>query len=294
MKTVGMSPDRTVSVVIPVFNRAAVVVAAVESVLMQELPDGNWALDLVIVDDASEDDLGASLAEFENRARVVRHSINAGAAAARNTGIAAARGTYVAFLDSDDVWLPGKLRVQLRHMLTRNWPACCTAFQMTRPGRSNVICPTYRKSELELGDMVWGCYFVPGSTMIARRAVLDEIGPADPAFRRLEDWDWSIRYAMRFRLGFIPEALTRHNPSGYSNSEVYLAAIELMRSKHLSEMPPELRRQFAAAIDIHQASASFRGGKWVAAVRPVLQSLMKVPFGNVALTTVLHNRLGTN
>jgi glycosyltransferase involved in cell wall biosynthesis len=262
--------------------------------LAQELPDGDWALDLVIVDDASVDDLGSSLARFGDRVRIVRHPANEGAAAARNTGIAAARGAYVAFLDSDDVWLPGKLRAQLPYMLAENLPACCTAFRMTRAHGAELTCPVYRKPELNLADMVWGCYFVPGSTMIARRAVLDEIGPADPAFRRLEDWDWSIRYALRYPMGFIHEPLTRHSPSGYANRKIYLAALDRMQSKHFSEIPPHLRRQFAAAIDIHRASAFYRSGEWMAVAWPLLRSLMKVPLGNIALTTVLHNRLGAD
>jgi glycosyltransferase involved in cell wall biosynthesis len=289
-----MRADRTITVVIPVFNRAKVLGAAVESALAQELPDIDWDIDLIVVDDASDDDVAFSLSGFRDRLRIIRQATNLGAAAARNTGIAAARGDYVAFLDSDDVWLPGKLRTQVPQMLAANWPASCTAFYMARTGAADLICPTYRQSELGLADMVWGCFFGPGSTLIVRREVFEAIGTADPAFRRLEDWDWSIRYATRYPMGFVPQALARHFPSRFADKKIFLAALDRLQSKHSDELPPHLRRQFAAAIDIHRASAFYRSGERMSVLWPLLQSLWKVPFGNIALTTILHNRLGAN
>ena len=92
-----------VSAIIPVFNRAATVGAALRSILDQP----SVPLEVVVVDDGSADDLAGALAPFAGAPlRVIRHPANAGAAAARNTGIAAASGEWIALLDSDDVWLP--------------------------------------------------------------------------------------------------------------------------------------------------------------------------------------------
>lgn len=107
------SPER-VSVVMPAWNAAATIERSIESVLTQD----HAHLELVVVDDGSTDataDIVTRLATGDARVRLLRQA-NAGVAAARNAGIAAASGRYLAFLDSDDWWYPGKLRRQLACM----------------------------------------------------------------------------------------------------------------------------------------------------------------------------------
>ena len=95
-----------VSVIIPAYNRAHLVGRAIASVFAQSYRN----FEIIVVDDASTDDLAATLAEAGGlQLRCITHPRNRGAAAARNTGIAAASGEFVAFLDSDDVWFPDKL-----------------------------------------------------------------------------------------------------------------------------------------------------------------------------------------
>lgn len=97
-----------VSVVIPTYNRATLLPAAVESVLRQTLPPA----EILIIDDGSTDDTAAVCAGFPEVVRYIRQE-NSGVSAARNRGIRDARGEYVAFLDSDDLWEPEKLEVQI-------------------------------------------------------------------------------------------------------------------------------------------------------------------------------------
>lgn len=95
---------RTVSVIIPTFNRAAAVRAAIDSALSQEpAPD-----EVIVIDDGSTDSTPETLASYGDRIVAIRRE-NGGAGAARNTGIARATGDWLAFLDSDDLWLPGRL-----------------------------------------------------------------------------------------------------------------------------------------------------------------------------------------
>lgn len=97
-----------VSVVIPSYNRAYIVGHAIESVLRQTYKN----VEVVVIDDGSSDDTKSVVTAFDERVRYI-YQPNAGIAVARNSGIAAARGEFVAFLDSDDVWLPWKLEAQL-------------------------------------------------------------------------------------------------------------------------------------------------------------------------------------
>jgi glycosyltransferase involved in cell wall biosynthesis len=99
-----------VSVILPTYNRLRTLPDAISSVLTQSVRD----LELIVVDDASSEDIGGLIADIgDPRLVYVRRPANGGAGAARNTGLAHARGQYIAFQDSDDLWLPGKLEFQL-------------------------------------------------------------------------------------------------------------------------------------------------------------------------------------
>ncbi len=99
-----------VSIIIPAFNRAGSLKKSIPSVLAQSFRD--W--ELIVVDDCSRDDTAAVVASFQDsRIRLITQSQNGGAARARNTGVEAALGTWIAFLDSDDAWMPDKLAQQL-------------------------------------------------------------------------------------------------------------------------------------------------------------------------------------
>ena len=101
-----------VSVVIPVYNRASLVRRAVDSVLQQDTP----AAEVIVVDDGSTDGTAPVLASYGGAIRVLRQE-NQGVSAARNHGVAASGGALIAFLDSDDRWLPGKLSCQAAYMI---------------------------------------------------------------------------------------------------------------------------------------------------------------------------------
>ncbi|RVU34109.1 glycosyltransferase family 2 protein [Hwanghaeella grinnelliae] len=105
-----MTTDDLVSVIIPVFNREKTIRAAVDSVLLQS--HGN--IEVLVVDDCSSDRTREVVEAIpDKRVRLIPREKNGGAGAARNAGIAAAKGDYIAFQDSDDLWLPGKLERQI-------------------------------------------------------------------------------------------------------------------------------------------------------------------------------------
>jgi glycosyltransferase involved in cell wall biosynthesis len=132
-----------VSVVVPCFNRASLIEGALRSVLDQSFTD--W--ELIVVDDASRDNLAATLRAYtaDPRIRCICHPVNRGVSAARNTGVAAARGRFVAFLDSDDAWLPGKLAQQVAAVMAAPEPDrvfCVTRTRVVMPGGWERLRPT--------------------------------------------------------------------------------------------------------------------------------------------------------
>jgi len=280
----------SVSVVIPVFNRAHSIGRAIESALQQQ--GSIRSVNVVVVNDGSSDDLKGALAPYGDRVRLLEHQTNLGAAAARNTGVAAARDELIAFLDSDDVWLPGKLDTQVAVMQRRGWRASCTACWLHRDGRAPVISPRYREGPLTLDHLVWGCFVSPGSTLVFDRALADEVGPLYADLSRLEDWDWLLRYCRRYPLGFVADPFARVAASSFTDTEKLLAAIVLIRERHLKHLPQPLRRHFAAALDMEKAAALYRAGGRLSVVVPLLSSLMRVPVGHQGAAAILRNRLG--
>jgi teichuronic acid biosynthesis glycosyltransferase TuaG len=127
------SPDSTfekdlVSIVTPAYKAAKFVSETIESVIAQDYP--HW--EMLVVDDRSPDDTAEVVARHSSadpRVKLIRQAQNGGAATARNAALEAARGRYVAFLDSDDVWLPGKLSRQLRFMSEQGAGLSFTAFR---------------------------------------------------------------------------------------------------------------------------------------------------------------------
>lgn len=119
-----------VSVVMPAYRCAGTIGQAIESVLMQDVP-----LELLIVVDGPDAKLEKALEPYRKDKRVLIfwNEVNLGAAESRNRGIARARGAYVAFLDGDDLWMPGKLKKQLEAMARSSAVLCATARELMRP-----------------------------------------------------------------------------------------------------------------------------------------------------------------
>ena len=126
-----MTAPPAVSVMIPVHNRRDPIARAVDSVLAQTFRD----FELIVVDDGSDDGTGEVLAAYGDRLTVIRQE-RAGVSAARNRGVAASRGPLLAFLDSDDWWLPEKLAAQVEFFRTRPDAALCQTEELwLRNGR---------------------------------------------------------------------------------------------------------------------------------------------------------------
>ena len=119
-----------VSVVMPAYNCAASIGDSIESVLCQDVP-----LELIVVNDRSPDDLDAAMEKYLSDERVVyvTNQVNMGAAMSRNRAMEMARGKYIAFLDSDDIWLPGKLKKQVELLEQSGNVLCCTARALMTP-----------------------------------------------------------------------------------------------------------------------------------------------------------------
>ena len=123
--------DGLVSVIMPSWNTADLIGESIRSVQAQTYPD--W--ELIIVDDCSTDDTAAVVAAFDDeRIRFFENETNSGAALSRNRGLREARGEWIAFLDSDDLWMPDKLEKQIAFMRANDYPLSYTEYDKIDEG----------------------------------------------------------------------------------------------------------------------------------------------------------------
>ena len=203
----GNAATPAVSVVIPLYNKAAFVHRAVGSVFAQSFED----LEVVVVDDGSTDGGGASVAAIEDRRLRLIRQANAGVAAARNAGIGAALGRWVAFLDADDTWHPDRLARQLAALLRAPdvvWAA--GAFVTTGRGRMRQAPqtpdawfaePDVLKDALLILGAGWALWT---GTVMVRRDVLAQLGGFDPMLKVGEDiYLWARLAVQHPRLVYV-------------------------------------------------------------------------------------------
>jgi glycosyltransferase involved in cell wall biosynthesis len=278
-----------VSVVIPCHNRAAKLQHAVGSVLGQQLAPG-VALEMIVVDDASEPPIAAVP---EANARVVRLERNLGPAGARNRGIAAATGEYLAFLDSDDAWLPDKLARQLtlaaelerEHDMALQAIVCGFVWPNRITGAPEARIPRPPSSGAELAS---GCWFSPGSTLLIHRSAFERVGPLDERLRRLEDLDWFIRFGrLRGRLHVVPAVGALIVPSHSAGIEALAAPVAVLREKFIASgevaLQPAVRRRLRAYLRMEQCAAAQVERNWPAVLWHLAISQALVPRPRLAL-----------
>jgi glycosyltransferase involved in cell wall biosynthesis len=188
-----------ISVIIPAYNRAWTLRAALDSVLRQEYP----AFEVLAIDDGSTDETPELLREYESRIRVLRQP-NRGVSAARNRGIAAARGSLIAFLDSDDRWLPGKLAAQAAFFEANPEALICQTEELwVRNGvRVNPRRRHQKRSGMIFEPSLALCLVSPSAVMV-RRSLFDEIGLFDESLPACEDYDLWLRVSRKYPVHLV-------------------------------------------------------------------------------------------
>jgi len=193
-----------VSVVIPTYNRKEMVQEAVESVLSQTYQD----FELIVVDDGSEDGTGEVLREKFGERIIYLYQKNQGVSRARNRGIETSRGKYIAFLDSDDLWLKKKLERQVQFMQQNPEAMICYTDEIWI--RRGVRVNPKKKHAKHSGWIYPQCLplcIISPSSVLMRRELLEEVGGFDPEFPVCEDYDLWLRVALRYPIHLIPEKL---------------------------------------------------------------------------------------
>jgi glycosyltransferase involved in cell wall biosynthesis len=274
-----------ISVVIPVFNGEHTIKRALDSVFAQTFSE----LEVIVVDDASTDGTAGLVAQYnDKRLTLVRCAENLGAGAARNKGIAQARGKWVAFLDADDAWKPEKLMRQVELLRSSSKPvgACATGYDIEKNGRRFAVILNLMPHRFRY-DILFGCTISPGSTLMVERSVFDRVGTFDEKFRRLEDWDWLLRFSEHYDMEFVPNPMAdiyitwNKSPDGTKGTDLVIAGIRRMKKKHASRLGFWSGLQFRSSLLVEHAAVLHRAGRPLGAIFYVGLALIIYPARNI-------------
>lgn len=291
----------TISVILPTYNRSGCLVAAMTSVLTQSHED----LELIVVDDASTEDIeGVVRSVDDHRISYVRRTRNGGAAAARNTGLGHAKGDYIAFQDSDDLWLPGKLQRQLA--LFSSNPSTVGVVTGAKivygrdhkwnygPGR--VAYAPIPEGRLRLGEDQLGRLLTENrislQNALFRKNCIPDAEWFDVCARANEDWDFAIRLAQHTSiyediepvvLGFISaDSISTNRRKGI---------IGLLRILRKNREVLSSRKKQRSLMLINAARYFYTVGKTKRAIRFLTAALKDYPLHADLIGSIFLNKL---
>ena len=220
-----------VSVIIPTYNRAAMVTEAVKSVLTQEMTD----FELIVIDDGSTDKTGKRLSGFGSRLKYYQQE-NAGVSAARNCGLALSTAPLVAFLDSDDLWLPAKLRVQYNYMTEHPEVYICQTEEVWwRNSRRINPKKHHRKPSGDIFRRSLNLCLVSPSAVMMRRELFEKVGYFDEDLPAAEDYDLWLRVSVDHAVPLLPNPLVIKR-GGHSGQLSARSGIDRYRIRALKKL----------------------------------------------------------
>lgn len=196
-----------ISVVIPTYNRSYYLRETLDSVFAQTYKD----IEIIVVDDGSTDNTQEAIRKYLDRI-VYIYKDNGGQGSARNVGIKIAKGEYIAFLDSDDLWLPHKLQVQVAHMDSHpEWGMAFSLYESIDDA-NRTIGKWIRPKWTSYDTLLLRGNIIPILTVMVRRRVFDEVGMFDESREiiAVEDYVMWLRIGLKYKIGFIDAILARY------------------------------------------------------------------------------------
>ncbi|MUK67962.1 glycosyltransferase family 2 protein [Aliivibrio fischeri] len=228
-----------VSIVTPAFNSSEFIIYTYESIKSQSI--SNW--ELLITDDCSSDNtlnVLKKLSETDNRVKVFKNKINSGAAVSRNNSISHSKGKYIAFIDSDDLWLPSKLETQIEFMENNLVDFSFTSYELVDSNGFllNKIVDCHGIKSVSYDDMLRKKATLGCSTVMLRRTAFDDISM--PLIRTGQDYGlWLKLLKTGVNAYLIPDVLTQYRilPDSISRNKMKKAKRQWQIYREIEKLP---------------------------------------------------------
>ena len=286
-----------VSIIIPTYNRAEFLRSAIDSALKQTFND----FEIIVCDDKSTDHTRDVASDFaDDRIKYMINEGKKGPSATRNTAILSSEGEYIAFLDDDDEWLPDKLKRQVtlldfsssnicgvysnRNLIDRNSDKILSDDPGTEKHQGNLLYQLMIKSPIHT------------STVIIRKACLDEIGLFDETISYMEDRDMWIRLSMKWDFEYIATPLTKAYVHGFAHLSSNLEGQTVGREKLLERYQDLFRknRKSWGALYICLGAQYCQLRKMKKGRNNIIKGIIKYPFCKIAYFHLFSSFFGPN
>lgn len=279
-----------ISVIIPTYNRSPFLRQALESVLSQSYSP----LEVIVVDDGSSTNYGKVIVDAlkDQRIRYIRHDINRGGSAARNTGIRAAQGQWLAFLDDDDEWLPDRLQSQVDLLAAASTKIGVVygGYEYYSRNQRKLLRRVYPKWQGDIfSHMLGGCR-VGIQTVLVRKDCFSVAGLFDESLPGCQDWDVLLRLARHFEFIYVNKILARLHLHGHqmsANLSQRLIARKMFLDKHAESFSHE--PSVYADLLNHYGMLTVIAGQWKLARQTFKRAIRVKPrqvrvYGRLLLT----------
>ena len=228
-----MNAQTFFSVIVPTFNRKNLLKKAVDSVLNQTFHD----FELIIIDDGSADGTNKLIGSYDDSRIKYIYQDNAGVSSARNSGLSIASGTFVAFLDSDDFWVPEKL--EKTHENIQRFPRI-SIFHTEEIWYRNGKLLNQKKKHKKPSGLVYtnalALCCISISTAVIKKDVFESVGCFDENMEACEDYDFWLRVTHKYEVKLIPEKLTIKDGGRDDQLSSRIWGLDRFRIKSLEKM----------------------------------------------------------
>lgn len=223
-----------ISVVIPTYNREETITMCLDSVVKQTY----HPYEIIVVDDASTDSTVKVIKAYQNElVRVIQCSHNKGAQAARNIGIREAKGDWIAFHDSDDLWLPNKLEMQKEAVEKSGFDVCAGGGIQKKGNEESPICLNGFSGNI-YKEVLEQRMYIMYPTLLVKKDILEEIGNLDESVVAYQELDTSIRLAQKNNIIYINKPLFVYviHDTMFRNSKRGLRGVKYLYKKYYKEI----------------------------------------------------------
>ncbi|MBQ6706407.1 MAG: glycosyltransferase [Clostridia bacterium] len=249
--------NKLVSIIIPTYKRPDTLARAINSAINQTYRP----IEIFVVDDNDPDTEGRKLTEelmkqYENEPLVtyLQHEKNKNGSAARNTGARHSKGEYLAFLDDDDEYLPGKIKAQVERLegLDESWGACYCRYYRKNGDKLVSRSTEKREGYVNFHELCRNFWHGGGTGPMVRRSVFEAVGGFDESFHRNQDYEYMLKITKRYKLAFVNTfGQINYVDSFHERKRTYEEILENFKNtfkKDIDELSPEQKKKFDKMI----------------------------------------------